>query len=474
MVDLRAEVSRRLARKEAPSRIRQELIDQGHAENDVEEALRNHVHSLGNLDIVHKRNNRLLSLHEALVRVGYGAAAPPFINILFFQSGAGLFLLGLFNGLKTVISMVLTALLQQYSRVHRVSKTAISAWGVVFGFSFFLMAYAAVAKHVWVFAIGILLAGIGVVMYGDLYNTFVSETIRREKRSTFLARMGQYGVLITMISMLLSGWLIDLFPRGSGETFLLWGMEFSPVGFLLSFEITAFAFILSGFLLSLLSEGREDRSYPLTKFIGEHVSMLQKQTKVFLNHKYLSLLLLATLITGVLEVLGQSYYALFMYQHFQYQVFGGYFNIAMLYSLAILASFLGPWTTRKVQHSIGMAPMLVFGTMLTAILPLALVFNPNIVAAGVGLMLSVLGAAIVGVAQGLLARKLLPDELRKKYFMSVGMLMFIPYLVLVPGGSWFAHAYGMESLFLLVAGGLVFIVMPLYFILVTRAHKMRL
>ncbi len=472
---LREEVRERLARRESPARIRTALLESGFGEEEVEEALRDHSEVyLKERDENDKRNSRILFLTELLDRIGYGTAPPPFLNILFYQTGAGLFLLGLFHGLKTVVSLLLTSITQEYAKVHRVAKGVIGGAGILFGFSFLLMALALTVSSPWLFAAALLLSGIGVVAYGDLYNTFVAEVLRREKRGSFLARISQYGVLITMVAMLLSGWIIDLFPPTSGRSFTILGLTFTPVGYLISFEVTAIAFILSGYLLTLLREVRQERRRAFLSFVREHAKTLFAASRNFFTQKYLCLLLTATIITGILEILGQSYYGLFIYQQFKYEAFGGFTNVAVIYGIAIMASFTGPWFTQKLKRSIGLTPMLVFGTLLSAILPFTLWYNVNILAVALALAFSVMGAAITGVAQGLLTRKLLGESSRRKYFMSIGLFVLVPYLFLIPLGSWFTAVMGMRDLFLAIGLSLVIIVVPLYFLLVAIANKQRL
>ncbi len=469
------QVKNRLAQKMSPHRIRAELIESGYAEQEIEEAL--HAQAPAHLkvrDATDRRNSRILAWRELLDRFGYGAAAPPFLNILFYQAGAGIFLLGLVNGVKAALSMGITSTLQEYGKVHRMPKRLIGGAGILFGFSFLFMAFAIRAKLVWPYAVGLLLASVGVVVYGDLYTTFVLETIKREKMGTVLRRMGQYGVLITMAAMLLGGWLIDTFPETGSLTFVLFGMTFQPIGYLLAFEITALSFIISGYLFHQLTEGREERRYPLRAFLRSHTRALCGNLKETMRHKYLSLLLVAAIIAGLLEVLGQSYYGLFIYEQFRHLGFGGFLNVAILYGIAILTSFTGPWFTHLLRRSIGLAPMLVFGTLLMAILPFTLFRNANIVAVALALALSVIGGAIVGMAQGLLARKLMGEEARKRYFMSIGFAIAPAYLLLIPLGAWLASVIGLRTLFLGLGIGFAAVVMPLYFLLVTLANKERL
>jgi len=472
---LREAVKERLARKESPARLRAGLLDEGYAEHDVDAVMKSLVEEhLTKQSGADRQNNRLLIARELLDRIGYGAASPQFINILFYQTGAGLFLLGLMNGLKSVLSLLIASVAREYAKVHKVSKRFIVGAGVLFGFSFLIMAAALRFRHVWLFALGILLAAIGVVTYGDLYQKLVSETLRREKRGRLLVKMGQYGILITVVSMLVSGWLIDRFPETSSVVFHLWGFTFKPLGYLLSFLATAFAFIISGYLLSLLKDHREERRYELRRFLGEHYRFLLSVTKRFTTHRYIPLLLAATMISGLFEVLGQSYYGLFIYQQFRHVWLGGFLNVAVIYSFAILASFSGPWFTTRLKTSIGLSPMLVFGTLLIAILPFTLVYNARFFAVALALICSVIGAVIVGFAQGLLVRKLLDEQTRKEYFMSLGLLVSVPYLLLVPVGAWIAQAFSLTTLFLIVGLGLAVVVAPLYFILVAMANKERL
>lgn len=473
MKSLKEEASE-LLKHETPAMAKQHLIEKGYSEDEVDEILGESFEKRDELDT---RNSKIFTWHELFDRVGYGATSPQFINILFAMSGAGLFLIGLFNGLKTVLSILITSVLQEYSKVHRVSKNLISGAGILFGFSFLFMAFAVRARIVWLFATSMLIAALGVVAYGDLYRKLVQETLRREKRGKLLNKLGIYGILVTMITMVISGYLIDYFPEtGSKIAFTLFNHHFSllPIGYLLSFEITAFAFIVSGYLLSFIKEKREARSYPLFRFIKEHESRLRHLVKGFLSHKYISLMLIATAISGLLELLGNSYYGLFIYQHFNKVAFGGFLNVAAIMVFAILVSFLGPWFTSRLQRSIGLAPMLVFGTLLVAILPLTMVFNARFMTVGVAFGIAVIGGAIVGYAQGLLTRKLMNAETRRDYFLTLGPMLSVPYLILVPLGAWLAQALGMQTLFLIIGIGLCVVVTPIYFILVALANKERL
>lgn len=458
----------------ALARIREELMTKGYSEDDVQEAItkatKDKISAKNNDD---KHNSKVLLSREILDRIGFGAASPQFINILFYQTGASLFLLGLIDGLKSVLSIMSSSALQEYAKLHDIKKEFIGYAGIVFGFSFLIMAFARRIHAPWLFALAILTSAIGVVTYSDLFTELMVKTIKKEKMSRLLVKMGEYGVIITMISMLISGFVMDFFPA-AGTTVNVFGHEMKLMGYLISFEITAFAFIISGYLLNKLRTPREEKKYSFKKFVIEHVFRLKEDLKVFLNNKYILLLFLATAIAGILQILAQSYSGLFIYQTFKYVGFGGFLNIGIIYSIAILASFTGPLITRKIHKSIGLTPMLAFGTLLTAILPLAMVFNPNLGSVALAQAVSVVGAAILGVAQGMLASKLMHPTIRKKYFETISLALVIPYLILIPIGAWITQTYGFEAIFRIAGYGLLFIVAPIYVLLVMISEKMRL
>jgi len=455
-------------------RIREELLAKGYSEDDIEEAINkatnDRISSKNNID---KKNSKVLLVREFLDRIGFGAVSPQFINILFYQTGASLFLLGLIDGFKSITSLFTSSIMQEYAKLHDIKKELIGYAGIIFGFSFLIMAFARRTHAVWLFALAIIISAVGVVTYSDLFTELMSKTIRKEKMSRFLVKIGEYGAIITMISMLISGFVMDFFPA-SGSVVSIFGYKMNLMGYLLSFEITAFAFIISGYLLNKLKTPKEEKKYSFMKFLKQHLSRFNYDLKMFLKNKYILLLFLSSAVAGILQILLQSYSGLFIYEKFKYIGFGGFLNISIIYSIAVLASFTGPYLTKKIHKSIGLTPMLAFGTTLTAILPLALVFNPNLASVAIAQAVSVIGAAILGVAQGMLASKLMHPNVRKKYFETISLALVIPYLILIPIGAWIAQTYGFEAIFRVAGYGLLFIVAPLYVVLVMMSEKMRL
>ncbi len=427
------------------------------------------------------RNSRLLAVRDALDRIGYGAATPQFVNILFYLSAQAspyiLLLIGLLNGAKLVLSAVWSALLQECAKLHRFSKRAISAAGVAFGFSFLVLAFALNIGAVWLFSIAFLAGTVGVVAYGDLYQQFMRDIIRRERMSAPLRFMVRWGVALTVASLLLTGLLLDAFPMGGVVwTVHAFGRAFSlrAQGYLFAFELTALSFIASGYVTSFVDDSREGGTYPFLAFLREHMGTVRRTSGILWQNRYVALLTLSAIVSGLMQFLVTAYSGIAIYKIFAQRYEMPFLALSVVYAIAVLASFAGPYFTQRVHRSIGLAPTLVFGTLLLAILPLVLAWNANVAAIAAAMCLSVVGGAIVGFAQGLLARKLLADDARHDYFRAQAFALAIPYLLLVPALSWIANTFPFKVTFLIAAAGLVLVVTPLSFWLVVVSEKVRL
>lgn len=469
--ELDEKIRQALAEGRVADEIQNELVSQGFMEDEVLEAINKVSGTQRTRE--EKKNIKLLTIKEVLDRIGYGFASIQFINILFYLSGAGLFLIGIINGLKTIFSLLISSFLQEYSKIMNVSKKFMSNSGIVFGISFLFIAFAVVAKSLLLFSIAFLVGSIGVVTYGDLYTQLVEKTIKKEKMSKFLLRISHYGVIITAASLLIAGFLFDKFPMMNAQRINMIGKSLPIFGYLIAFEITAISFILSGYVLQFIKE-KKTETQRIKGFFTNYFNKIKLQTSSFLKNKYLVILLFASAITGLVQILGNSFYGIYIYNKFNYAAFGGFTNIAVIFTFAILISFLGPAFSAKLNKKVGLAPTLVFGTLLVAMMPLVAAYNPHFMSITFANAFSVLGAAILGTSQGLLIRKLLTEEQRKLYFAALSTIVIIPFLILIPAGSWIAQTYGLVTLFKLLAFILLVIGAPLYFVLVVMANKLRL
>jgi MFS family permease len=449
------------------------LINRGYLEDDINRALK------GIIDIKGEdsdRNNRLISLKELFDRIGYGFASQQFINILFMLSGASLFLVGFINGIKTAFIYFISGFLKEYSRIKHFGKTYISTAGVLYGLSFLGMAFAVVLHSPPFFVISLFLGSLGVIAHGDLYVKFFNEVLRSEHRKTFLKFISYFGILITAASILLAGLLMEWIPVNGipfsfnpGWLNLASPINFKIYGYLLAFEITAIMFIVSGYLMSFINEKKQDVYESVvyaSSFLNEYLKNAKEDSRIFIKNKKVLLLTFAAIIMTITQVVGNSYFGIFIYEHFTHQFLGGFMNVAIIFVIALITSISGTMLTKTFAKSLGEAPMLVFGTLLVALLPLTLYYNPNLYAIGLATALSVIGGAVVGVAQGMIAERLMGEKEQSTYFSGLGFVSIMPTIIAVTVGAIVAQILSLQLLFLILGIILACVVMPFYFILV--------
>ncbi len=454
-----------LMRKEGvEDSFKEKIIRQGHNQDIVDEALRK---------LKQPNPSKYFSVKEIFNRIGFGFSNHQFLNILFYNMGASVFLVGLINGLRAILSMFFSSFMREYNKRKTFSKKFISSAGIIYGFSFLFIAYAFAIKSRLFFALALLIGSIGVVAHGDAYMEFVRNSLKKEKMAHFLRNISHYGVFITGLMILVGAFILDSIPLfGKLVSFNLFGQVFTLrlYGHVVIFEITSICFILSGYILSFVQETRRNVEYYLSNFLKEFYKRMQDYSSVIIENNMVKWMFFTTLIFSFVQILGNSYYGIYIYETFKYTAFGGFMNVAVIYFIAIFVSFLGPMFASSLK--IGQAPLMVFGSLLIAILPLTFAFNPNILAIGIAMMFSVIGSSIMGVSQGLLANELLTQEKRNKYFSCNGFIMTFPMLILIPAGAYAAQFLGLERFFMLIAGILIFIVTPLYFVLVVKSQRL--
>lgn len=444
--------------------IKHTLIHHGFLEKEIVAAI-NEVSKSLKLEKVKKK--RSLSQYflskEVLDRVGYGFGAEQFINILFFHTGASYFLIGIINGLKALVSVLFSSFLTKYTETKEINKKTIARFGILFGFSFLLIAIARFIHSVPLFIMAVLLGAVSVVSHGDMYQKLISDVLRKEKRSESLRKIGFYGVVILGISMLLSGFIMDFFPA-TGKVITIFGQQFRVYGYLISFEVTAFAFILSGFILSFVKEKPKHKAAISEEFQNFYYT-LKHTSRKYLSNKTILILIVAATITGFTQTIGFSYYGLYLYQVFEKLYLGGFLNVALVFLAAAIFSLISPGIARNISKKYGQVPMLVFGTVLLAIMPFTFYYNPTIFTIAIGTILSVIGSSLVGLATGLTLGELIHKKDRKIYYSTFSLIITIPYFITIPIGSWICQTLGPRQLFLYLGILLLFIVAPLYFIL---------
>jgi len=452
--------------------IKLQLAEKSHLASDIEKAISTYSKKTqANKRINESKKITKIFFKEFFDRISYGFGSQQFINILFFHTGASYFVVGALNGLRVILSIILSSFLDEYSKVRQISKRFIGITGIIFGFSFIFMAMARVLHSVPLFAAALLIGSIGAVSYGEFYQKLFRDTLKKE-RSGLLRNIAQYGLIITGASILLAGFLMDKFPA-IGTPISLFGFKFRIFGYLIAFEIAAISSIISGYVLSFIKEKQiksiEKRS-PSTQ-LKILLDNLKDNLPVFTKNKTIMVLIIATIITGFVQTLGSSYYGIYIYETFKYSYFKGFTNVAVIFLIAIMTSLFSPFIARNNAREYGKFPMLVFGTLLMAIMPLTYYYNPNLLSISIGTLIGFIGAAIVGVSHGLLTIDLMSEKERKAYFSTYSLLIIIPYLVMIPLGAYAAQIYGLRILFLLLGLILALVVVPLYFLIIVMHKK---
>jgi MFS family permease len=465
MGDLEKEVRDIFGTTKNPESIEQQLLQKGYIKEEIDKAI-NSVSGniLSEQKDKHQIAARKFFIKEIFDRIGYGFGSEQYINILFLLSGAPYFLIAIVNGIKSILSSFLSSFIRDYIGDKGTSKRLLSYSGMAFGLSFILMAIATFIGSVWLFVASLLFGVVGVVAYGEFYQYMLKNTLRVEKRGQ-IAGIYKYGLIITVISLLIGAFIMDRY-HVLNFSFTLFGRIISMrlFGYFIVFEIAALFFMLAGFELSRIdSPGSKMSLKDFGVHIPSYVSDLRIDMSTLMKRKFISLLIITGSLTGMVQILGNSFYGIFIYDHFKNYGFGGFMNVAMISILALVVSLLTPLITKENAKVYGKYPMLIFGTVLMAIMPLTFYYNPNLVSIGMGTILGVTGAAIVGIANGMLSAELMPKNMKGDFFGAYTMLTILPYIITVPLGAFLVHQVGISKMLLFLAIILLTLVVPLYF-----------
>ncbi len=424
-----------------------------------------------------KKLNNLFSLKELFDRVGFGLTAHQFINIFFFVIGAPTFLVGLINGLKEALSLMFSSFLRMYTRLKQINLKTMTRAGLIFGFSFLFMGLAIKTKNLSLFSVSLLVSGLGIVTYGELYACLLDSSLKPEKRSFFLKNITQYGLLITALFFMLSGIILDIFGMNEkifSFNFFEYVFSVRLTGYLIIFELTAIALIFSSHALSKLTLISSKKIKTCPCVFKLYFYKIKNQFNVFLKDKRIVYLFLSGILIATIQTLGNSYYGYFLFSKFRNLYFGSFSNIALIFVFAMICSLLSQKLIFALKNKVGVTPLFVFGALLFTLMPLTLVFNPYIYAILVANALAIIGLSMISISQNELITKLIPDSVSTSRTHLFGIFSIIPYLILVTLGALFAQFYGFIALFKLMSLILMLAIVPLNFILVLFAEKQKL
>jgi MFS family permease len=451
------EIRKRLVRGESRESIRSFLLERGYSEAEIDQHFRNVRGTL---------NLNKLFYKEFFDRVGYGFGSQQYISILFYLIGAPLFLIGMLNGTKVFLSGVLASLINTFRGQY---KKILCIAALVVGFSFIVLAYSLSIGSLWLFFLAAVIGALAVIPYGDIYQRIFKGLAEHERKMYLLNHLTTLGGLVTIISMLAAAIILDKFPvTGKVITLPLLGRGYA-YGYLIVFEVAAMAFIISGLLAYFLASN--EKSSGFGHGLHETVSSLRHNWRAFSSNRVLLTFLVAGAVTSIVNALGNAFYGLFIYKDLGYVGFGGFANVAVIFMIGIVAGLLAPRLTRMNSLHYGKFPMLLFGTLLMAILPLSYYYKPNLLSIAIGTIIGIFGGAIVGTAQGLLILDVLKEEERMSFFRFNSSVTVLPYIIGIPLGCLAVQSLGMQNFFLILSLTLVVVVVPIYLSIILMQHK---
>ncbi|USN46010.1 MAG: MFS transporter [Candidatus Woesearchaeota archaeon] len=448
--------------------ITESYLSEGMPSEEIDNALENALEKYQSTkDSSNKRNRRIILSKEILDKIAFGFSNHQVVNIIFYLIGAPFLLIGIITGLRNLFSTGTSLVISDVAEKKDFSKKFISSAGIIFGFSFVFLALATAREWLWLFSLAVLAGSIAVVPYGNLYKRIIQQTISKQRMGFVLAKIASVGTILTALTIYLGAWILDNFPF-EGRTIGSGKLLFSVTGYVLIFEITAICFILSGYLLSKLKETDSGLKKKWKSFWSEKAAELKESMHEMSSIPYMSILLFGSVLVSAIQIVTSTFYGIYIFD-----MFGKLFlPVATVFAVGIIVSFAGPMITKKVNKAIGLAPMMVFGSILVTFMPLTLLYNKELGSISAAFALAIIGSSIVGLGQALITRKLLSETQKKKFFRMAGYLSLIPVLIIVLIGAIVAQLYGLDVLFMGAIIATLVLVTPTYFLLVIKANKL--
>ncbi|MCF7871474.1 hypothetical protein K9L97_00385 [Candidatus Woesearchaeota archaeon] len=454
------------------SDVNRKLLKAGYAESDIVVAMKSIAREYADHnDFV--SNDSLSKKKYFLDRFGFGLASNQVLSVLFYLTGAGFFLIGFLNVLRTCITTFFSTFFREYYDKANFRVWFINFSGLVFGFSFLFIALAVSLGSIWLFAVSFLVGSVGVVIYGDLFRTF-RESSSKGFSVLVSPTTAFFGVLLMFFGFLGSAVLMDLVPL-SGVLFSLsvFGFDFSfrLHGFLIAFELTTIVFILSSYWLSRMKFRNFTKKLSFFEFKTYFIESVFRKGKRFLYNKHLLMLGLATLFLAVFQSATYSLAGVYIYSEFEPIFLGKFMNLVFVFGIPLVFSIFGPIIASRFNKYLGLSPLLVFGSVLVSFFPLALSMNSFLPALVLANLFSIFGASMLGGGNSLLASRYLNSFDRKLFYSFSSLIILIPFFVLTSVLFFMGSRVGYLDFFRIIGVGVLVFCIPIYFLLVFWARK---
>lgn len=452
MQSVAVETKKRIALGDSPAQIKRYLLEQGFNEKEINSCFKEfHIYveqetSPEYYPFVAKQFSDKLS---------YGFGSQQYLNIFFYLIGSPLFFIALLNGAKVFLSGVMSSVMNTYAANYNPSVRMLRTSGLLFAFSFFLIVAAVFVRSIVLFAVALIIGSFTALTYEDSYFHLARRLLSRKRR--LLSILAKYGVLLTAFALLIAAFIMDSSKR---------------YGYMVIFGLTGIFLIISSLLLTkIVPKQQMKERHRFAKALALTFAATKDYYKIFFENRILITMIIAGSITSLISTLGHTFYGIFIYTKMQNVGFGGFMNVSVIFGIAVLSAIFVPAVARSNAALYGKFPMLIFGTLLMAITPLSFYYKPSLISLSLGTILGIIGAGIVGTAQGLITLDLVKEEDRLKFFQFSGSATVASYIIGIPIGSLLVYLFGMQKLFLMLSLGLVVLATPMYLNILLRYQK---
>lgn len=461
--------TRNLLKNMSAHSVKMQLVKKGYDENKVESAIHQALKSSKNTRI---KNSSIVLFKDFFDKIGYGFSSPLLLYILLYTINAPLLLFGIIAAIKSFLTLTTSSIVKKYNQKYSINKRNIATFGTISGLIFLLIAAAKSLNSTILFAIGILISSIFVVIHGDLYSDYVIKKLS-PTRSTITAKAVSYfGLIITAIAFVIAGFTLDY----SAITINLGITVFTIPGYLLQLEVVAFAFILSSYAFSFVKPDLELAKDNLFKkkesgFLTTYFQDLKKDLSNFWKNKDIRTLFYGALFSGSFQTVVATFSGIYLFESIRNSVNNPFFHISIIFGIGIIAASIGPSIARSFTKIFGQTPMLIFGVFLIAIFPLSIFFNVSYYALIIAHAISIIGASILSIVQSFILHNTLNEEEKKTYFSAITPMIAVIMPILIMLMTAIIFIFSFKQLFLIIAILILILVVPFYFRLVMKANK---
>ncbi|NIA04262.1 MAG: MFS transporter, partial [Nitrospiraceae bacterium] len=424
-----------------------------------------------------KKNSRKIFVIEGFSKFGSGILSNQYLNVLLYLLvNTNLFIVGLVTTLRYVVSLFGSFYTEKRLQYLSPSKIKLSLLGFLIAITATLLGYSLVIKNVVLFIVFFVLIGYFLNRFNKTYISISSQLVKKEKRNYLFRRLAFFMISFSILGLFIGAFVLD---RISTKEFVS-SSHYLPVIFIFLIYSTVY-YIVSFIILSF--KGLRGVQINERKSLLSELKSSFEDIKIFFRDRLIALLFVAGFLMLFITTIGNSFYGIFIFN--QMNAFGNlkFLRIAIIFSVTIIASLIGPYIVRINSHGSGKMVMLVFGTFLSAFLPFFLSIYPlvpltspfapylNLSVIAFAALVNFIGVSIVGTAFGMVVVDLVPTDHRKKFFNSNQVALIIPSLIFMPIASYIAQVFGLKVLFMTLALMTVFLVTPLYFLIIVISER---